>query len=147
MKVRVFGYWTTTVIAVLALLIFASADLVREKTTIASLAQLGYPAYLSTILGVWKLLGVIALLVPRFPRLKEWAYAGVFFDYTGAIASGLFTGNGDPAIHLWVPLICVVITLASWALRPPSRTLGGRFSTKRNREASAQPAQAPVSAG
>jgi DoxX-like protein len=147
MKVRVIGYWTTTVIAVLALLTFAAADLVQDKTTMASLAQLGYPAYLSTILGVWKLLAIFALLAPRFPRLKEWAYAGTFFDYSGAIASSLITGSSEYVIHIWVPLICIVITLASWALRPPSRTLGGRSSTKRNQEASAQPAQPPVSVG
>ena len=92
------------------------------------LAQLGYPVYLLTILGVWRLLGAIALLVPRFPRLKEWAYAGAFFVYVGAAASWAARGGGMG--YLIGPLAFAVLTLASWALRPPGRILGVLFPAR-----------------
>ena len=88
----------------------------------------GYPAYLLTLLAVWKVPGVIAILVPGFPRLKEWAYAGFFFDLTGAAVSGFVRGGyPDPGTVIWMPIILTLILLASWALRPPSRTLGVLF--------------------
>jgi len=92
------------------------------------LAHLGYPVYLLTILGVWRLLGAIALLVPRFPRLKEWAYAGTFLELTGAAASGAARGD-DMGTVIW-PLAFAVLALASWALRPPSRILGVLFPAR-----------------
>jgi hypothetical protein len=86
---------------------------------------LGYPMYFFAILGSWKALGAIAILVPRFPRLKEWAYAGIFFDLTGAVASVAAVGvYGAYAFHILAPLILTFITVASWALRPESRVIG-----------------------
>src|SRR3954452_19680127 len=85
--------------------------------------RLGYPPYFLVILGIWKLLGAVALVVPRFPRLKEWAYAGVLFDLTGAVASLLASG-GSEAGSLAYPIAMIGVALASWALRPPSRRLG-----------------------
>jgi uncharacterized membrane protein YphA (DoxX/SURF4 family) len=92
------------------------------------MAHLGYPLYFMTILGIWKLLGGIALLVPRFPRLKEWAYAGIFFELTGAAASQ--AASGDSAAHIIWPIIFAGLTVASWALRPPSRSLGSLFPAR-----------------
>jgi uncharacterized membrane protein YphA (DoxX/SURF4 family) len=90
--------------------------------------QLGYPMYFFAILGIWKALGAIAILVPRFPRLKEWAYAGIFFDLTGAAVSCAAVGGyGAYAFHVIVPLILAGMTVASWALRPESRTVGVLF--------------------
>ena len=86
-----------------------------------TLSHLGYPAYFATILGVWKLLGAIAIVVPRFPRLKEWAYAGFFFDLTGGAASRAYVGDGIADIV--APLGFLVLVAASWALRPASRKL------------------------
>ena len=87
--------------------------------------ELGYPLYFFAILGFWKFLGALAILVPRFPRLKEWAYAGIFFDLTGAAASVAFVGGyGAYGFHIVAPLIIAGFTVASWALRPPSRTIG-----------------------
>lgn len=86
---------------------------------------LGYPTYFFAILGFWKVLGAIAILVPRFPRLKEWAYAGIFFDLTGAAASYAAAGDhGVSAFHILAPLFLAVLAVASWALRPESRTIG-----------------------
>ncbi len=84
---------------------------------------LGYPAYFAVILGVWKLLGGAVVLAPRLPLVKEWAYAGMFFNLTGAAAS--HAAVGDPAGKIVVPLIILLVVVASWALRPASRTLFG----------------------
>jgi len=83
---------------------------------LAGLTHLGYPAYFPLILGTWKLLGVLALLAPRFPRLKEWAYAGIMFDLTSAALS--HAASGDGAADIVVPLVFAVLTAASWMLRP-----------------------------
>jgi hypothetical protein len=84
-----------------------------------------YPMYFFAILGFWKTLGAIAILAPRFPRLKEWAYAGIFFDLTGAAASCAAVGGyGVYAFHVIAPLVICALTMASWALRPESRVIG-----------------------
>src|SRR5215472_11417675 len=137
MKIKVISYWVTTIFTALELLAGGVTDLMHGRTALVAgepvakvLAHLGYPVYLLTILGVWKLLGAIALLCPRLPRLKEWAYAGSFFVYTGAVASGVIRGLDDPGTFIWPPLIFAVLTLASWVLRPQSRTLGPLFPEK-----------------
>lgn len=90
--------------------------------------QLLYPTYFFAILGWWKALGALAILIPGFPRLKEWAYAGIFFDLTGAAASCAAVGGyGAYGFHVFVPLILTGFLVASWALRPPSRVLGVLF--------------------
>ena len=85
------------------------------------IAQLGYPVYLLTIIGVWKLLGVVALLVPKYPLLKEWAYAGVFFLLTGAIFSHL--ASGSPMGELFPATLLLVLTVLSWYYRPAARKI------------------------
>jgi uncharacterized membrane protein YphA (DoxX/SURF4 family) len=95
---------------------------------------LGYPMYFFAILGFWKVLGAIAILVPRFPRLKEWAYAGIFFDLTGAAASCAWVGGyGAYGFHVIAPLIITGFCMASWALRPESRTVGVLFPAENDR--------------
>jgi hypothetical protein len=85
------------------------------------MTHLGYPLLLLPILGAWKLAGAIAVAVPGFPRLKEWAYAGFFFNYTGAGMSHLLHGDGPDR---WVgPFVFAAFTLGSWALRPAERRL------------------------
>jgi uncharacterized membrane protein YphA (DoxX/SURF4 family) len=81
--------------------------------------HLGYPAFFMTIIGVWYILAALAILAPRFSRLKEWAYAGLVFIYTGAIASRLAVG--DPGLTLVGPIIFTALVAASWALRPLAR--------------------------
>jgi hypothetical protein len=86
--------------------------------------------YFFAILGIWKVLGAIAILAPRFPRLKEWAYAGIFFDLTGAAASCAAVGGyGAYGFHVIAPLVIAGFAVASWALRPQSRTIGVLFSS------------------
>jgi len=86
-----------------------------------TIQHLGYPTYFMTIHTIWYILGGIALLVPRFPRLKEWAYAGLLFIYTGAFMSHLAVG--DPPVMLIGPIVFTGLVLVSWALRPPARRL------------------------
>jgi hypothetical protein len=86
-----------------------------------AMEHLGYPAYVAVILGVWKLAAVVPLLAPGLPRVKEWAYAGMFFDLTGAVASHLAVGDGLPAIV--APTIFTGLVVSSWALGPPTRRL------------------------
>jgi hypothetical protein len=119
-KPKVIGYWVTTGLLAAALLAGGAAELAAAPAVVASTVALGYPAYVLTIVGVWKLVSAPALLAPRLPRLKEWAYAGIFFDFTGAAASHAF--SGDPPGKIATPLVLLLIAAASWALRPPSRT-------------------------
>jgi uncharacterized membrane protein YphA (DoxX/SURF4 family) len=127
-KAKSIIYWTTTI-----LVAFSMSGGVAQLAHVPGVVDgfvrvLGYPPYFVTILGFWKVLGAIAILVPRFPRLKEWAYAGIFFDLTGAAASSAAVGGN--AFHVITPLVIVGITVASWALRPPSRTIGVLFPAK-----------------
>lgn len=117
------GYWTTTILIALAFLTGGAAYLVRANAPVQGIAALGYPAYFVTVLGTWKVLGGLAILAPRLPRLKEWAYAGIAFDLTGAAFS--HAARGDPILKVIVPLVLLGIAAASWALRPASRMLGG----------------------
>src|SRR5262249_54050811 len=121
-RAKTIGYWTTTALLVLGVVSGGAAELARSPGTIEGIVRLGYPAYLATILGIWKVLGTVALLAPRFPLLKEWAYAGIFFNMTGAAISHAVCG--DAAWHVLVTLGFAALAVASWALRPPSRTLG-----------------------
>jgi hypothetical protein len=116
---RTIAYWFTTLTIALELAVGSVWDLlVIPYAHDIVVDQLGYPTYLLIILGVWKIPGAVVLLVPRFPRLKEWAYAGAFFTYTGAAASHLAVGDAAFALG---PAGFGLITLASWALRPPAR--------------------------
>src|SRR5204862_592264 len=97
-------------------------DLLGPPNVTATMAHLGYPAYLASILGAWKVLGALAVLAPRWPRLKEWAYAGMMFDLTGAALS--HGTRGDAVGVVITPLVLLALVAASWALRPQSRVLG-----------------------
>jgi uncharacterized membrane protein YphA (DoxX/SURF4 family) len=129
MKTKTIVYWTTTILIALPI---GSGGVSQVAQYLGNphgiVPVLGYPMYFFAILGVWKVLGAIAIVVPRFPRLKEWAYAGIFFDLTGAAASCAAAGGyGTYAFHVIAPLILAGFTVASWALRPPSRTIGILF--------------------
>src|SRR5436309_2330284 len=119
MKAKVVGYWVCTVLIALSFLSGGVVDLLRPHDALEGMAHLGYPAYFMLILGVWKILGGVALVIPRYPVLKEWAYAGIIFDLTGASVSHIY--SGDDVRHILTPLILVGLTMASWALRPESR--------------------------
>ena len=129
MKARTIAYWTTTILVAF----FIGSGGVSQVAQFLVNPQgvvpvLGYPMYFMAILGSWKVLGAIAILMPRFPRLKEWAYAGIFFDLTGAAASCAAVGGyGAYAFHSIAPLVLAVLAVASWARRPSGRTIGVLF--------------------
>jgi hypothetical protein len=123
MKAKSIGYWAATGLVAFAFGAGGVADLLGAPEVATSMAHLGYPAYVMTILGAWKLLGAAAVLAPGAPRLKEWAYAGMVFDLTGAAASHAAAGDG--AAKALPPLVLTALVLASWALRPEGRVLGG----------------------
>jgi uncharacterized membrane protein YphA (DoxX/SURF4 family) len=122
-KAKSIGYWVTTGIAVFVFGPGALPDVLQNPDAVAYIGHLGYPPYFVTLIGVWKMLGALALLVPGFPRLKEWAYAGLFFDLTGAAISHTVKGTG--AIDVLLPIGVLGVLIASWALRPESRRLAG----------------------
>jgi hypothetical protein len=129
MRAKTVAYWATTVLVAFFIGSGGIAQVAQYFTNPNGVVPiLGYPMYFFAILGTWKALGAVAILVPRFPRLKEWAYAGIFFDLTGAAAScAAVHGYGVYAFHILAPLILTGLTVASWALRPQSRTIGILF--------------------
>lgn len=134
-------YWITTIL----LAFFMSggvAQLMQYRANPHGIVPgLGYPMYFFAILGVWKILGAIAILVPGYPRLKEWAYAGIFFDLTGAAASCAAVGGyGAYGFHVIAPLLITGICVASWALRPESRRIGVLVSSGNTTSADMRPA-------
>ncbi len=129
--VRLIVYWLFTVLIAFELAAGALWDLLRIEYVRVVLTHLGYPLYVLVILGMWRIPGALTLLSPRFPRLKEWAYAGAFFDYTGAAASHFLVGDH---VNQWMgPLTLSGFTLLSWALRPASRRLPGAASPVRRK--------------
>jgi hypothetical protein len=122
MKAKSIAYWIATILVAFSMS-GGAAQLARVPGVVDGFVRiLHYPPYFVSILGFWKVAGAITILVPRFPRLKEWAYAGIFFDLTGAAASNIAVGGS--AFHILAPLFLALVAVASWALRPPSRTLG-----------------------
>ena len=115
-------YWIATLWLALGMLSTAIVQLLKEHAGsggVDSVTQLGYPIYLLTLLAVWKILGIAAVLIPKFPILKEWAYAGFFFIMSGAIFSHLAYGNG--AKELFGPALLLLLTFVSWYYRPAER--------------------------
>lgn len=114
-------YWVSTGLVTAELLVGGAWDILRLPVVSDVVVKLGYPLYVLAILGVWKWLGAVALLAPRFPRLKEWAYAGVVLADVTAIASHAWMGFGGGEVVVLAVLL--VLTFVSWAMRPPGRRL------------------------
>jgi DoxX-like family len=112
-------YWATTGFLAFGMLSQAVAQTFHTKGYVDMLAHLGYPIYLLTILGIWKFLGVAALLVPKFPLLKEWAYAGFFFAMSGAVFSHI--ASGDSVVAIFPALFLLILIVTSWYFRPADR--------------------------
>jgi uncharacterized membrane protein YphA (DoxX/SURF4 family) len=112
-------YWIATIWLSLGMLSTAIVQLIKLPESVDAVTRLGYPRYLLTILAVWKILGVVAVLIPRFPVLKEWAYAGFFFAMSGAVISHF--ANADGAKEFVGPTLLLVLTVLSWYFRPTDR--------------------------
>lgn len=124
MKKRNIIYWVATLWLALGMVSTAVVQLLKMRAGQGGMdmvTHLGYPAYLLTILGVWKILGVIAVLIPKFPLLKEWAYAGFFFVMTGAIFSHI--ASGDSVSAILPALLLLILTVLSWYFRPADRKI------------------------
>lgn len=128
MKIREIGYWIATIVIALETLAGGIVDLTHGRTAVFSgphaagvVSSLVYPVYILLLLGIWKIPGAIVLLVPGFLRLKEWAYAGIVFDLSGAAMSHAIQGRTSDLI---APLFLLGLGILSWALRPENRTLG-----------------------
>jgi uncharacterized membrane protein YphA (DoxX/SURF4 family) len=114
-------YWVATIWMSFGMLSGGIAQLLKVKETVEGITHVGYPAYFLTIIGVWKILGVVAVLIPKFPLLKEWAYAGFFFTMSGAVFSHL--ACGDPIKEFFGPSLFIVLIVASWYFRPADRKI------------------------
>ena len=120
-SLRTTAYWVTTMLGPASFVIGGFLGITRDPQMLATLHHLGYPDYLATISGAWKILGAFAVVAPGLPRLKEWAYAGFFFELSAAAASRAAVGDG--VVDIVAPLAFLALVVASWALRPASRRL------------------------
>ena len=114
-------YWGTTGFLAFGMLAQGITQTAQSQGFVDILTHLGYPVYLLTIIGIWKILGVVALLIPRFPLLKEWAYAGFFFMMSGAIFTHIAAGNSMSEI--FPSLLLLILTVVSWYYRPSDRKI------------------------
>ena len=114
-------YWIATIWLALGMTSTGIVQLIKMKEEAAMMAHLGYPLYMLTLLGVWKILGAVAVLIPKFPLVKEWAYAGFFFVMSGAVFSHLAAGDG--AKDFFGPVLLLVLTFVSWYFRPADRKI------------------------
>jgi len=114
-------YWIATIWLALGMLSSGIVQLLKVQADIDFIIRLGYPVYFLTILGFWKILGVIVLLIPKFPLQKEWAYAGFFFAMSGAVYSHIAMGN--PMKDIFPPLFLLMLTVVSWYFRPSDRKI------------------------
>lgn len=114
-------YWIATLWLALGMLSTGIVQLIKMKEEVDKMTHLAYPIYFLTLLGVWKILGVIAVFIPKFPILKEWAYAGFFFAMTGATFSHFASGN--PITKILPSLLLLTLTIVSWYFRPTDRKI------------------------
>lgn len=113
------AYWSVTILLAAAIMLSGIGQLMQFGGNLELVRNLGYPLYVLTILGIWKVLGAIALVVPGLPRLKEWVHAGIFFLMTGAALSHVFANDyGDYGFNMILPLLYAALNICSWALRP-----------------------------
>ncbi|MBI3134434.1 MAG: DoxX family protein [Bacteroidetes bacterium] len=114
-------YWIATVWLALGMVSTGIVQLIQLQEEQDKMSQLGYPFYLMTLLGVWKIAGVVVVLIPKFPVLKEWAYAGFFFAMSGAAISHMAAGS--PTGEIFPSVLLLILTVVSWYFRPASRKI------------------------
>lgn len=114
-------YWVATLWLALGMVSTGIPQFIRMPEEVENMARLGYPVYFLIILSTWKFLGTIAVLVPKFPLLKEWAYAGFFFAMTGATISRL--ASHEPFTAALPSMFLLLLSMISWYFRPADRKL------------------------
>lgn len=120
-KPKPIAFWIVTGLLSFGMLLGGIGQILRAKVNVDGIVHLGYPEYVLSILGTWKLLAVIIILIPKYPLAKEWAYAGLFFLLSGGVISHLFSGDGISGALPAFVFMC--LTIASWYLRPADRKL------------------------
>ncbi|MBS1527333.1 MAG: DoxX family protein [Bacteroidetes bacterium] len=120
-KRRLIWYWIITALLSFCILFGGLVQALQLPDVLKGFKPLGYPNYFISLIGIWKMLGVVAILLPGFKLLKEWAYAGIFFTMTGAVISHLASNDIRPQII--APFVLAVFTVLSWYLRPASRKM------------------------
>jgi hypothetical protein len=120
-KSKNIGYWAVTGFLCFGMLLGGSGQLYRASFNVDGIVHLGFPVYLLTIIGLWKILAVVAILIPNYLLLKEWAYAGLFFLLSGGVVAHFASGDGILAALPVFMFTC--LTLISWYLRPANRRL------------------------
>jgi uncharacterized membrane protein YphA (DoxX/SURF4 family) len=131
MNAKTVVYWIASVYVAFAMFSGGIGELTRSWGTLETVTILGYPEYFLSIIAIWKIAGALAILAPGLPRVKEWAYAGMFFNMTGAFVSHVAVGDFGPgAFHLIATGATGMLVVASWALRPRSRRLGAGSASR-----------------
>ena len=120
-KRKTIWYWIITVILSFCVFSGGLMQALLVKDVVAGFKPLGYPTYFISLIGIWKVFGIIAILIPEFKLLKEWAYAGLFFTMTGAVISHIASDN--VTVQIIAPTVLAAFTVLSWYLRPPNRKL------------------------
>lgn len=115
-------YWIATGWLSLGMVSTGIVQIILMDEEVQKMTILGYPRYFLPIIGVWKLVGVVAVLLPKFPLVKEWAYAGFFFLMSGAVLTHLSVG--DAAAEFFGPTLLLMLTIVSWYFRPSDRKIG-----------------------
>lgn len=114
-------YWITTLWLALGMVSTGIVQLIKTKEEVNLMEHIDFPLYFLPLIGIWKILGVIAILIPKFPLLKEWAYSGFFFVMSGAVYSHLV--NGDGVKEFFGPVLLIILTIVSWYFRPSDRKM------------------------
>jgi DoxX-like family len=120
-KRKMISYWIITIVLSICIFMGGLAQALLLKDVKEGFKPLGYPDYFISLIGIWKMLGVIAILVPKFGLLKEWTYAGLFFLLTGAVVSHIASNDVKPQII--APIFLLILAISSWYLRPAGRRI------------------------
>jgi len=120
-KRKTLWYWIFTIILSFCIFSGGLAQAMQVKGVVDGFKPLGYPIYFISLIGVWKMLGIIAILIPGFKLLKEWAYAGIFFVMSGAVISHI--ASNDISVQIIAPFLLAVFAVLSWYLRPADRKI------------------------
>src|ERR1700710_2369707 len=120
-KRKLIWYWIITGLLSIFMFMGGLFQAMLSKEVIQGFKPLGYPTYFIALIGIWKVLGIIAILIPKFKLLKEWAYAGIFFVMTGAVISHI--ASNDVSAQIIAPVVLAIFTVLSWYLRPADRKI------------------------
>lgn len=115
------AYWTVTGLLCFGMLLGGTGQILRMQPNVEGFKHIGFPEYVLPILGTWKFLAVIAILIPKYLLVKEWAYAGLFFLLSGGVIAHFASGDG--ILKALPVFVFMCLTIASWYLRPTERKL------------------------